>query len=288
MTRPTLEVATATVQRLPNLPGSTRQLLGYLNDESVDLKIIVRAIECDQGLAIAVLRVANSPFYGMANKVQTIRDAVVVLGFSNLRMVIIAVMTGTLKFPKLENVADVRTKFRHSLAVAICASIIGRNNGLDGSSLFLAGILHDIGMLALMSTYPELHREAQQLAVRDSLFMYEAETVVFGFDHANIGASLCRHWNLPKSIVQAIGCHHQIGNTRDLQLPSNKADLEAGVIHVSDAIAHGLNLENDPHALVPPLADPIWNRLIGQQDALISSLSEIDKLYQELVVFIVV
>ncbi len=288
MTRPTLEVATTAVKRLPNLPGSMRQLLGYLNDESVDLKVIVRAIECDQGLVIAVLRVANSPFYGMANKVETISDAVVVLGFSNLRMIIIAVMAGALKFPNLHNMVDVRTKFRHGLAVAICASIVGRKNGMDAGSLFLAGILHDIGMLALMSTYPELYKEAQQLAIRDNLFMYEAEAKVFGFDHANIGASLCHHWNLPASIVHAIERHHQISQMQDLQQPSIKGDLEAGVIHVSDAIAHGLNLENDAYALVPPLADSMWSRLIGRQDELISSLAEIDRLYQELVVLVVV
>jgi putative nucleotidyltransferase with HDIG domain len=203
-------------------------------------------------------------------------------------MIIIAIMAGALKFPNLQDMVDLRTNFRHGLAVAICASIIGRNNGMDVGSLFLAGILHDIGMLALMSTYPELYKEAQQLAICDSLFMYEAEAQVFGFDHANIGAALCRHWNLPESIVHAIECHHLIGQTQDQQPPFSNADLEAGVIHISDAIAHGLNLENDANALVPPIADSIWNRLAGQQDALISSLAEIDKLYQELVVLIVV
>ena len=122
MSRPTLDVATAAVQRLPNLSGSTRQLLGYLNDESVELKIIVRAIECDQGLTIGVLRVANSPFYGMPNQVQTIHDAVVLLGFSNLRMIIVATMASSLQFPNLGAGTDVRTLFRHGLAVAISAA----------------------------------------------------------------------------------------------------------------------------------------------------------------------
>lgn len=286
MTRPTLEAATAAVHCLPNLPGSTRQLLGYLNDESVDLKIIVRAIECDQGLAIGVLRIANSPFFGMSNKVQTIGDAVIVLGFSNLRMIIMAGMLATLKFPHLENTADIHTMFRHALAVAISASIVARNNALDASSLFLAGILHDIGILALMSTYPELHLEARQLSARDDLSLYEAETLVFGFDHADIGASLCRHWNLPEFIVRAIGGHHQIGTMQSMKPPFQQTELAAGVIHISDAIAHGLNLENDSCSRVPKVSDVIWSRLMGEQDALVADLAEIDKLFQELVVLL--
>jgi putative nucleotidyltransferase with HDIG domain len=286
MTRPGLAGATAAVQRLPSLPGSTRQLLGYLNDESVDLKIIVRAIECDQGLAIGVLRIANSPFFGMPNKVQTIADAVVVLGFSNLRMIIISAMTAMIKFPNLGNEAVVRTLFRHSLAVAISASLLARNHALDATSLFLAGILHDVGVLALMSTYPELHAQARDLAAREDLFLFEAENTVFGFDHADIGASLCRHWNLPESIVQAIGAHHQMGLLRTAPQPLEQADLGAAIIHLGDAIAHGLNLEQDPQALVPALSEVLWSRLSPRPEALTSFFCEIDRLYQELVVLI--
>ena len=282
MTRPTLEAATAAVQRLPSLPRSTQQLLGYLNDESVELKIIERAIECDQGLAMGVLRIANSPFFGMSNKVQTIHDAVVVLGFSNLRMIIVSAMTAMIQFPNLDKQAAVRHLFRHSLSVAISASLIARNNALDAANLFLAGILHDVGILALMSTFPELHASARALAGRENLFMFEAENAVFGFDHADIGASLCRHWNLPESIVQAIGGHHQVASLHSSQQALSPAELAAGIIHLADVIAHGLNLEEDVHALVPPVSDMLWNRLVGPQEVLLAGFAETEKLYREL------
>lgn len=288
MTRPTLQAATAAVQRLPSLAGSTRQLLGYLNDESVDLKIIVRAIECDQGLAIGVLRIANSPFYGMSNRVTTIHDAVVVLGFSNLRMIIICAMTAMIRFPNLGDGAPVRNLFRHSLLVAIAASVLARNNAMDAAALFLAGVLHDVGVLALMSTYPALHAQARTLAEHEGLFIFEAENAVFGFDHADIGASLCRHWNLPESIVQAIGGHHQIAMLPGTPQPLSPAELAAGIIHIADAMAHGLNLEQDAQALVPPVSDVLWSRLCPDPHALAQCFGEIDRLYQELVVLVAI
>jgi putative nucleotidyltransferase with HDIG domain len=286
MIRPTLASATDAVQRLPHLPASTRQLLGYLNDESVDLKIILRTIECDQGLAVGVLRIANSPYYGMPNQVQTIRDAIVLLGFSNLRMIIVATMASSINFPNLQDAEKVRNLFRHGLAVAVCASFVARKNGLDAGLLFLTGILHDIGILALMATYPELHQDARQLASRDAIQLHEAERAVFGFDHAEIGASLCRHWNLPAAIVQAIGFHHQIAEVDDLKQPMDKAIMAAGVIHVADAIAHGLNLEKASQVTVPHFANQIWSQLIGNQDAMTAKFPEIETLYQELVALI--
>ena len=78
-------------------------------------------------------------------------------------------------------------------------------------------------------------RAVGEQALRDSLFLHEAENAVFGFDHADIGASLCRHWNLPESIVQAIGSHHQIGVAGSLTQPLRPADLAAGIILVREA-----------------------------------------------------
>ena len=286
MTPPTLEAATIAVQQLPHLTSTTRQLLDYLNDDSVDLKVIVRAIECDQGLAIRILRVANSPFFGMPNKIQSINDAVVVVGFSNLRMIVIAAMTTALKFPNLGNDPGVLIQYRHSLSVAICASVLARNNNLDASALFLAGLLHDIGKLALMSAYPVLYQQTRQLARDEDLFPVEAETRVFGFDHADIGASLCRHWNLPESIVEAIGGHHVWSDADTSAVPLTTADLYSGVIHLADAIALALNLEHSPYGLVPPVSDRVWTRLAGRQEGLERHFAEIQSLYQELVVLI--
>jgi putative nucleotidyltransferase with HDIG domain len=283
---PTLATATAAVQCLPSLPGSTRQLLGYLNDESVDLKIIVRAIECDQGLALCVLRLANSPFYGMSNKVQTINDAVVVLGFSNLHMVIVSAMAVSIKFPDLGNDAVVRSLFRHSLLVAISASIIARDHALDPNPLFLAGILHDMGILALMSTYPKLHAQARALAQRDQCLWVEAENAVFGFDHADIGAALCRHWNLPETIVQAVGRHHQSVSAPSGAQAWAAPDRAAGIVQLADAMAHAMNLEQDPQPRVAPVCEEFRKLLSADPQALAASYGEIERLYQELVVLI--
>ena len=285
---PSLQAATAKVQRLPPLPASSRQLLAYLNEEHVQRKDLVRAIACDQALALNVLRIANSPFFGMANRIHSIEDAVVVVGFSSLRMIAVVAMTASLRFPNLEHDPEVRVLFHHSLAVAITASVLGRSNALDASTLFLAGVLHDIGRLALMSTYPQLYREVRQLALQNNLYSCEAEKQVFGFDHADIGASLCRHWNLPEGIVLAIAAHHAISENAVPPQDWTETDQLAGVIQLADAMAHGLNLEENPHPRVPPVPQALWSRLIGRQLDLAATHAEIRQLYRELAVLIAV
>jgi putative nucleotidyltransferase with HDIG domain len=289
MTPPTLQQAIAEVQQLPTLPGSSRQVLEYLNDETADTNKIVRAIECDQGLVVRILRMANSPFFGLPAKVKNIKEAVVVLGFANLRMVVISAMLTAQKFPNLVNDPRVHAIFRHGLAVAIAASVIARNNRLDANLLFLAGILHDIGALALMSSYPELYAEVEQYRIANDLLPYEAEQKVFGFDHSTVGAALCRHWNLPEAISQALEDHHHAENqpptTEDTPEPP-RHELFAGVIHIADAIAHGLNLDNVAHPTIPPISDALWFRLAGRQEQLIADLAEIENMYWELLALI--
>ncbi|MBC7917250.1 MAG: HDOD domain-containing protein [Rhodoferax sp.] len=284
---PTLEQAIAAVRQLPNLPNTTRVVLDYLNDEDVDVSRVVQAIARDQGLVARVLRIANSAFFGMPSQVQTIHEAVVVLGFSNLRLIVIAAMMTSQKFSNLTSqLQEVQTLFRHGLAVAICATVFGRKTKLNPNLLFLAGILHDIGKLALMATYPASYAQVQALRGDTDFLTLEAEQKVFGFNHAAIGAALCRHWKLPEAISTAVGDHHSFDDVHDVVPASTETGQLSELIHLADAVAHGLDLESDPIAMVPPISESIWNRLAGRQEQLVHDFSEIRALYQELVTLV--
>lgn len=286
MIQPSLEQAIAAVQQLPNLPNTTRVVLGYLNDEDAEVNQVVRAIAQDQGLVTRVLRIANSTFYGLSGQVQTLQEAVVVLGFSNLRLIVTAAMITAQKFPGLAGNADVQILFRHSLSVAICASILGRNNKLNANLLFLAGLLHDIGKLALMTIYPAQYAQVQELRGMNDRLTTEAEEQIFGFNHATIGAALCRHWHIPAVIAHAIEGHHSAGDVQDATPSAADAGLFSELIHLADAVAHGLDLEADPLATVPPISESVWNRFAGQREQLLADFAEIKALYLELVVLV--
>jgi len=256
MTAPSLAGIVDGLRALPSLPTVVMELLQTMGDEDVDIDRLARGISNDQALAARTLRVANSPFYGMQGRIDTIAEAITVLGFVNVRSLVTTAGIAT-AWPASDGACfDPRIFWRHSLGAASCAATLAPQAKLRPETLFLAGLLHDIGRLVLVVTHPATYAEILHLREQQDLLMLDAERRVLGFDHAQIGSELCRHWRIPDSIADAVERHHRV-NPDTPGMPADMAD----VIHVADAIAHALDLARDADAMVPPPAAGAWHRL---------------------------
>lgn len=205
---PALDLAQATLDRVPAVAGTVMDLLRSLDDENIDAAGLAKKIGHDPVLSARVLKIVNSPFYGIAGQVASLQEAVMVLGFSSVRRLALAVSLNH-SFPlKSAGGADPRRLWRHSFCVALCAQALARMVRVEADMAFTAGLLHDIGRIALLSAEPE--RFAAALAARPRLdSLGAAEREVFGFDHAEFGARLLARWRLPAAIVRAAECHHR-------------------------------------------------------------------------------
>lgn len=283
MSAPSLEKVIASIEQLPGLDATTLQLLALLDSDDATNSKIVSTVECNQVLVMRVLRVANSPFYGMPNRIKNVEDALSLIGLLNLRMIVMANMLSTNSFPNLKGDNSLHRLFKHSLSVAVCASLVARNNRMDASQMFLAGVLHDVGVLVLLSCYPQVYQEIQDEMKKANLLAFEAEQKVLGFDHAAIGAALCRHWNLPSTIAHAIESHHAVEMFESEGKLLKEKDNFAAVIHIADGMARALNFEEDPDPLVAPLSDNAWYYFAGKQEELLKDFAQAHRLYLELV-----
>lgn len=205
----TLEEVLADIRQLPSLPAVVGELIRTLDNESAGIDQLAEGIAKDQSLAARALRVANSPFYGIQHKVSSIHDAIVILGFRAVgSLVMAASVTGYFTPPKGVPF-DLGHFWRHGLGTALCARALARHAGLDTEAGFSAGLLHDIGVLMLLTTRPEhyarvlAHREEQDCHVP------EAELAMLGFDHAQAGEALTSRWRFPADIVRAVALHHK-------------------------------------------------------------------------------
>lgn len=249
----TLEEILEEIRELPALPDVVTELIQTLNNESASINALADGIAKDQALAARALRVANSPFYGVQQKVATIHDAIVVLGFRAVGSLVTAASITGYFTPSAGGGFDLYRFWRHSIGVALCARALARHVGQNPEAAFTAGLMHDIGRLLLVTIRPQVYE--QILAYRDAqdCLLHQAEQHILGFDHARAGEALALRWRFPPQIVQTVARHHQPEPGRACSL--------ADVVHVADILAHALDLAGEANALVPPLGQEVWQRL---------------------------
>ena len=221
----------ATLDKVPPIAGAVMELLRSLDDENLNATSLAKKIGHDPVLSARVLKIVNSPFYGVAGKVASLQESVMVLGFSNVRRLALAVsLNGS--FPmRGHGEADPRRIWRHSFCVALCAQALAPLCRIEAESAFTAGLLHDIGRIALLSVDPQ--RFAAVLAARTQYpDLSAAETALLGFTHAEFGARLLECWRLPTILIRAVEFHHLPDTTPTAPLTD--------VIYLADQLAHAI------------------------------------------------
>lgn len=257
MTPLTLDEVLADIRQLPSLPAVVGELIRTLDNEAAGIDQLAEGIAKDQSLAARALRVANSSFYGIPHKVASIHDAIVILGFRAVGSLVTAASVTSFFKPPPEVPFDPIRFWRHGIGAALCARALAREAGLDTEAAFTAGLLHDIGVLMLLTARPRHYAEVLARRQERDCLLVEAEQELLGFDHAAAGAALASRWRFPDEVVRAVALHHTLEPGREGAAQPTLVD----VAHVANILAHALDLAGDPDALVPPLDTTSWQRL---------------------------
>jgi HD-like signal output (HDOD) protein len=238
----TLEDIVSKTVDLPSIPSAAIAVMRETDSPTGSAQTVARYIGQDQALAAKVLRLANSAYYGLPRQVTDIPDAVVLLGMRCVKN--LCMLAGTyswLSKPLKGYDLGPAELWRHSFGVAVAAQVVcGQSKKLSPDLGFTAGLLHDLGKVA-MSVWLEGKLSALlQLAQRDHLTFDEVERKVLGYDHQDVGGYLGEQWNLPSSLVMAMRYHHRPNET-----PVQEPVVDA--VHVADYLtsAMGLGLGGD-------------------------------------------
>jgi HD-like signal output (HDOD) protein len=237
---------------LPRPSGIVSDLLRCLDDQSASAAQLARIIARDQAMVARLLRVANSPFYGLRGRVESIPNAIAVLG---LRAVLgLATASAFCCTFGTIDAGDFNIKIysRHSLASALCSRVLARRMGISEGSAFVAGLLHDIGLLMIAAAFPKHMAAIGRYAQENGCTRHQAELAVAGMDHGQIGRILGERWYFPAAICDAIANHHRPDENGSGEL--------AGVVHLADALAHALDLAKDPQEAVPVISERCWRK----------------------------
>ncbi|HEX5336808.1 MAG TPA: HDOD domain-containing protein [Gallionella sp.] len=249
---------------LVTLPDVFIRINQLVEDPDSSTGDIARAVSQDPSFTVRMLRVANSPFYGLASTIDTVDKAVAVIGTSQIRNLALSMSVAS-SFAGLPNaLVSMENFWHHSLYCALIARILARQaHGCDPEALFTAGLLHDIGELVLFNRLPELAKEALLLVLdhADELPVYQAERQVIGFDHAQVGGELARQWNLPPLLADCIAHHHSVADAK-------RYPRETALVHLANILALMAELDTLEINDVSPI-DPLAWEITGLDESVI-------------------
>lgn len=218
------------IQEISTLPQVMARIMDIITDENSSASDLADEIVKDKSLTAKILKMVNSAYYGFYREIAKVSDAVVVLGFNEIRRLSLAISVLDM-FSGGDRSRHRLRLWNHSLTCAAMSDILSREWNAGDRSAFTAGLLHDIGKAVLDQYFPEMFSEIQACVEEQSLAAHEAEALLYGFDHADIGYWLSERWNLPVSLSEAIHHHHSPESA------DTAAEL-AGLVHKADKLAN--------------------------------------------------
>lgn len=230
---------------IPPCPTVVSMLMAELRREDADLKHMARLLGGDVGLAAAVLKVVNSPFFGLRNKVSSVQQALSMLGLKHVSSIVTGLALKQALSPP--GVSMERFWERSSLHAAICARLAVRLPGVGREDAYTFGLFHDCGIPVLMQRFPE-YKETLALANRTMRPMVDVEYDRHATSHVVVGAMLARNWQLPTLISDAIKLHHDpevaCGTLNDV--PESVRALVCVSVVAEKLAADFLGYQNEP------------------------------------------
>ncbi|MFP4369941.1 MAG: HDOD domain-containing protein [Candidatus Kapaibacterium sp.] len=224
------------IDEFPTLPAIYNSLTKKMADPNVGPNDLARIIETDPSSTTKLIKLVNSPLYGLRARVDNIPQAIMYLGFNEVKNALLtqAVLSmfstpsGSKGFTPVE-------LWKHSIAVGVAAKELGRKSGTPGAeNLFIAGVLHDIGKLFFLKVFQAMYIGVIKLVEEGETPLIDAEKKKFGMDHAAAGHLIAQKWNLPENLAVCIKSHHMEDESEN--------DISSAFIHIANSKAISLDL----------------------------------------------
>lgn len=258
------------VRALPAFPQALIEVMRALAHGELSARRSIDLIEHDQALAASTLRLANSAFYGAAGRVGSIGDAVRVLGLRTVAGVLTAAtLHDSLRVDQCPGF-DFGVYWRHAMSSAAIARELAQLACQDADEAFLAGLMHDVGVLVLAAYEPTRAAAVLALARESHLAIEQAELQLLGVTHPRVGSLVARRWHFPPSIVEAIERHHE---PMAVDGPGERG--LTWLIRATEVMAHALPAPGEAPPPLPRLAPEIWRQLGQPAEALAPMLQRL-------------
>ncbi len=264
---------------LPTIYSSVNELINSPTSSASDLGKVISA---DPGFTARLLKLVNSAFYGFPSRIDTVSRAVTIIGFKQLRELVLATSVMAM-FKNMGNGISLNMAefWKHSVGCGLASRILAiYSNQKNPESYFVAGLLHDIGRLILLDKYGEEYGKVLSAVRAQDLLVFEAEKDILGFTHAAVAQELVSLWNLPNTLTTAVACHHNPNRA------GNAGGVYADIVHIADILTHVFEIGYSGEQFVPPLVPDAWERVGLRKSMLEAVFEKMEEQFEETCFFI--
>jgi len=240
------------IEHLPTLPIVSKQIKDLFENDDITIRSLEDLIQKDAPLATKILKMVNSSFYGLINKTSSLEHALVILGLKEVKNIVLAFSIQSYFTNENSNI-DRNRFWKHSIVCSQIAKFLGNHFNAPGKdTLFLSGLIHDIGKLVFDQYFHDEFLETVNMVVSKQIKTSEAEKNILGVTHYQVAAKLLQQWQFPKDVIMQVFYHH--APWHDMNYTSGSI-----IIHLSDVISKMLGytcIENEQQPDIDTLLNP--------------------------------
>lgn len=260
---------------LASLPDIYIQIVDAIKNPRSSAAFVADIISNDMSLSAKLLRLVNSAFYGFPSQIDTLSRAVTIIGTNQLTTLALGVSVTTMFKDIPAGLIDMKSFWKHSIVCGIISRhIAGQIKNVSEERFFVAGLLHDIGRLVMLKSYPAHVKEALLQAGERKVLLCSVESELWGFDHAELAGELLKNWKFPSILEDSIHFHHAPRRARSI--------LEPGIVHLADIMANALMIGNSGNRFVPPFDPEVWEMLGLSKSVIPMIVTQVDHQIDEL------
>jgi putative nucleotidyltransferase with HDIG domain len=227
----TLKLYVQRIKNLPTIPVIAQEILGVVDNELTSVDKLERIIENDPAISAKILSVANSAFFGVSTPARTLNNAILRIGFDNVKNIALGISLMTvLGSGRQGKSIDYQRIFNHCVTVGFVARLIAKKLKMSTpEEILMNALIHDIGFLVLNRYFPDNYVKVLTL-FEEGRPLLDAEKEVLEFTHADIGAWLAEQWKLPGNVIDSTRYHHAPALAK-------KNMKQIAIIHLADYVS---------------------------------------------------
>jgi len=234
------------VEDLPTLPTTLTKILEVAESEDASARDLAHVISQDQSISSMVLRIVNSAFYGHFRKISSISHATVIIGFQTVKSLALGASIFRATPATSESSFDRRRFWTHALGVGTfskkIATLVSLPDDLDMETIFVSGLLHDLGKVVFDNYFNEEYSQVAREAMEKKELIRVMEAKMMGMDHTVAGKHLAKKWQFPAPVICSIEHHHSPAKAQGVYM------VIASIVHLANYCCHEIGLGSSGNA----------------------------------------